>query len=73
MAPQIRSHCESVVRRYVKVERLRYQPKSRKSSETWGIPCSFFLPASSLQHLRLIQRADGEALHRALQVFAHFK
>ena len=30
-------------------------------------------PPSGLQHLGFVQRADGEALHGALQVFADFK
>ena len=34
---------------------------------------SFLLPASGLQHVGFIQAAYGEALHRPLQVFAHFK
>jgi len=31
------------------------------------------LPAASLQHLSFVQGADGEALHRPLQVFADLK
>jgi hypothetical protein len=32
-----------------------------------------FSPTPGLQHLRLIQRGDGQAFHRASQVFADFK
>jgi hypothetical protein len=31
------------------------------------------LPAPGLQHVRFVQRADCQAFHRALQVFADFK
>jgi hypothetical protein len=31
------------------------------------------LPTPSLQHVGLIQSAYGQAFHRALQIFAHFK
>ena len=32
-----------------------------------------FLPAAGLQHVGFVQAADGQALHRSLQVFADFK
>ena len=31
------------------------------------------LPSPGLQHVRFVQRADGQAFHRSLQVFADFK
>jgi putative transposase len=42
------------------------EPKSLN----FGSDC---LPASGLQHVRLVQARDGQAFHRSLQVFADFK
>lgn len=30
-------------------------------------------PSSGLQHVGFVERADGQAFHRSLQVFANFK
>jgi len=32
-----------------------------------------FLPTSGLQHVRFVERRDGQAFHRAGEVFADFK